>query len=456
MLRIQHTLLTVVLLAAAVAAPAAAQRPDPLGSLVAEARRSNLALQAERFAELKAAALVREARGAYLPSLDLESRYSHLDGVPNVGDLVNPAYAALNRITGTSQFPTNVDITLPQRQDSRLRLVQPLFNEQIRAGIAAAHGRYDAQRLVLAAAERQLAADVQLAYLQVATARRVTAIYEATLAVVQENERVAERLLSNGRATPDALYRARAERESVEQQLAEAREQLLAASRAFNHVLQRPLDQPVEEVPDSAFDAPLDLTADEAVAHALAGREELGQLDAGRRTADAGHRAATATYLPSVALAVDYGFQGTDIAFGPSNRYWTASVVVSWNLLNGGRDAARGAALSLESDRLRTQRHDVEQAITLEVRNAYDAAVTARDAIQTADARLEAARRGFELVRRRYEEGVASPIEFVDARTAFTSAELNRVLTAYRYAMKWVVLERVAALRDLTTSPSGA
>ncbi len=441
---------------AVITAPAKAQHPDPLARLVDEALRSNLGLEGERLAERRAAAEVREARGAYLPSLGLESRYSQLGDVTNFGDLLNPAYAALNQLTGTSRFPTNLDITLPLRHESRLRLVQPLFNEQIRAGIAVARGRYDGQRLQLAAAARQLAADVQIAYLQVATARRVESIYDATLSVVQENERVAERLVNAGRATPEALFRARAEGSDVEQQLAEARGQGLAAVRALNRVLRRDLDRPVEEIPDSALDLPLDITADAAVAHALATREELGQVDAGVRTAQAGHRAATATWLPTVALAADYGFQGQDLSFGSHNNFWLASVVVSWNLVNGGRDAARREALGYDVARARVQRRDLEQSIGLEVRNAYEAALIARTAIATADARLEAARRTFELVRRRYEEGVTSPIEFVDARTAFTNAELNRVLTAYRYTIRWVVLERLAALRDLTALTEGA
>lgn len=58
---------------------------DPLGPLVAEALRNNLGLEAERLAERRAAAEVREARGLFLPSLGLESRYSRLDGVPNIG-----------------------------------------------------------------------------------------------------------------------------------------------------------------------------------------------------------------------------------------------------------------------------------------------------------------------------------------------------------------------------------
>jgi len=427
----------------------AAQRPDPLGQLVAEALRTNLGLEGERLAERRVAAEVREARGLFFPSLGLQSRYSRLGGVPNIGDLINPAYATLNQLTGTNRFPTNINFTLPQRHESRLELVQPLFNGGILANYAVSRARAAGQRMQLAAAARQLAADVQVAYLQEASARRAVEIYEATLVLVQENERVAERLLGAGSATPEAVYRARSERADVEQQLAEARERQLAASRALNRIVRRPLDALVDVVPDSVFDhLPLDITVDSAVARALAAREELRQVEASVDAAQAAGRAATAAFLPSVSVALDYGFQGPDVAFRSSNDFWLASVVVSWNLFNGGRDAARRSEAGYEADRARTQRQDLADRIALQVRTAHEAAAVARSAITTADARLDAARRTFELVRRRYEEGVASPIEFVDARTVYTSAQLNRVLTAYRYAIRWVELERAAALRE--------
>jgi len=414
----------------------AAQRPDPLGQLVAEALRTNLGLEGERLAERRVAAEVREARGLFFPSLGLQSRYSRLGGVPNIGDLINPAYATLNQLTGTNRFPTNINFTLPQRHESRLELVQPIFNAGILANYSVARARAAGQGMQLAAAARQLVADVQVAYLQEASA--------------QENERVAERLLGVGSATPEAVYRARAERADVEQQLAEARERLLAAARALNRIVRRPLDAPVEVVPDSVFDRlPLDITADSAVARALVAREELRQAEAGVHAAEGAGRAATAAFLPSVSVALDYGFQGPDLAFRGSNDFWLASVVVSWNLFNGGRDAARRSVAGYEADRARTQRQDLADRIALQVRTAYEAATVARSAISTADARLEASRRTFDLVRRRYEEGVASPIEFVDARTAYTSAQLNRVLTEYRYAIRWVELERAAALREI-------
>ncbi len=449
MLRVRR-ILTITLALLAVTAPAGtAQQPDPLGGLVTAAVRANLGLAAERVAERRAAADVRDARGLFFPSLGLASRYSRLEGVPNIGDFVNPAYAALNGLLGQNRFPTNLDITLPQRHDSHLELRQPLFNAGIMANYAAARSRYDGQRFALRAAARRLAAGVQTAYVTAASARRAVEIYAASLELVQRNERVAERLLAAGRATPEAVFRARADRSEIEQRLAEARQRHTAAARVVNQILRRPLDAPMDSIPDSTLVLPLAIDADSAVAHALGNREELQQVDAGIRTGEAGVQAATAAFLPSISLGVDYGFQGRDVSFRTGQDYWVASLVVSWNLFDGGRDAARRAAAGLEVERAQTLRTDLEERIALEVRNAYDAAVVAHDAIATADDRLEAARRTFDLVRRRYEEGVASPIELVDARTALTAAELNRAVTVYGYVLHYVDLERAAALRNL-------
>jgi outer membrane protein TolC len=445
----------VALVAASVtAAPLTAQTPrgpaDPLAAVVAEALENNLGLAQEDLSVERAEAGVREARGRFLPALTLDSRYSEQTGTLNLGDFVNPAYAALNQVTGTNRFPTDLDITLPLAHESRVRLVQPLFDASIYAGHALARHTRDGQRLARGAAARRLAAEAQSAFLEVGAARSARRTLEATLALVTESERVAQRLVDAGNATPDQVLRARADLSDVQQRLDEARQTEDAAARALNRILRRSLDAPVDELPDSLLRFEIALSQEQAVASALARREELSQTDAGVRAADAGVRLASASFLPNVALAFDYGFQGPDLSFSRDDDYAVASIVLSWNLFNGGRDQARRSAARADAERLRLRRAELEDLVRLDVRQTYDAAVVARDAIATADARLAAARRSFELVRRRYEEGLASQVEFLDARTAYTSAELNRVATAYRYAIRYVDLERAAALRDLT------
>jgi len=59
---------------------------------------------------------------------------------------------------------------------------------------------------------------------------------------------------------------------------------------------------------------------------------------------------------------------------------------------------------------------------------------------------MESARRSFELVSRRYTEGMASQVEYLDARNNYTAAGINEILTTYDFMLKYVQLERVAAL----------
>jgi outer membrane protein TolC len=438
------------LLALLATLPAAAPAQEsPLDALVREGIRNNLGLRQERLEDARSEAAVRQARGLYLPAVSLDARYSRTSGVLDIGDLVNPAYAALNQLTRSDAFPTDVDARLPLAQETKLRLTQPLFQPAVRENHRLARSLRGLQGAELAAATRQLAADVQAAYLGHAGAVRVVETYRATLPLLDENLRVNERLVANGRATSEGVYRARAERSETLQQLAEAERQRDAAARGLNFLLGRPLDAPVDVLPDSTLDAAADVPLDEALRSALGAREELAQADFGIRAAESQGRLARATYLPGVSLAVDYGVQGQRYRFGADDDFAVASLVLQWSVFNGGQDAARGQAARLDTERARTRRAELERAVEMQVKQAWEAVASARTARAAADDRLAAARRTFELVSRRWEEGIAPHIEFVDARTAYTAARLNAVLTLYDHALRRVELERAAALRRL-------
>ena len=435
--------------AASLVAAGTARAQDPLGGYVREGLRANLGLAQQRLEAGRAEAAVRQARGMYLPSVTVDSRYSQTAGGMNIGDLVNPAYAALNQLLQTNQFPTNVDARLPYAQETRVRVTQPVFQPAVRENHRIQRSLRDAARQGTQASARQLAADVQTAYLNYARAERVVELYRNTLPLLAENLRVSESLLRNGRATSEVVYRARAEQKETEQRLAEAEQLRDAARRYFNFLLDRADDTAVELVADSLLAFPLAVTVDEALARARVGREELAQAGHAIQAAEAQRGLARAAYLPGVSLALDYGFQGDRYQFDANHDFAVASLVFSWNVFNGGQDAARRQIATLATQQARTGRTEAERRIEMQVRQAYQAAVVARGAIETADARLAAARRTFELVTRRWQEGIAPQIELVDARTAFTNAQLNRILTGYEYAERYVELERAAALREL-------
>jgi outer membrane protein TolC len=434
-------------LAPQAAAPTAA---DLLDALVREALTRNLAL-ARRDAETRqATSAVRQARGVLLPTLGLDARYSEFSGVVNIGDFINPAYAALNQLLGQNAFPTDVAATLPFRQDTRLKAIQLLYSpaaiEQWRLA-RTLQGVSQAQR---DQAARDLAADVQLAWLGLAGAARVVDVYDAALALAEEHVRVAERLTAADQGTVDAVYRARADRDEVLQQRDDAGRQRDAARRTLNLLLDRDVDEPVPLADDSTLVRPLPTSRDALLAAAPARREEIRQASLGVDAAHRQQQLAGASFLPTLALAGEWGIQGDRYRFDGSGNVALASLVLQWNLFNGGQDDARREQATLERRKADLRLRESERFVARHVADAWDAAQVAARALNTAASRVEAARRAFTLTARRYEEGLAPYVEYVAARTTLTQAELNAVLARYGYAARRVELERAAALRTLT------
>lgn len=433
--------------------PSASAAPAILDSIARLAVTRNLAVRRARAREAEAEAAVRQARGLFLPTLGVDARYSSLSGAVNIGDFINPAHAALNQLIGSNAFPTDLDVTLPFKQETKLRSTLPLFNGALFANRDAARALRSLRGAERTVAIRRLDAEARIGWLTWASAARAVEIWDSALELLDENTRVAQRLVDAGTATPDAVLRARAAQADARQNRADAVRVREAARGALNLLLDEPADAPLPLLPDESLPGAPSVTLADALAASEA-REERSLVAAAIRGADAQGRAASSAFLPAVAVALDYGIQGNEYRFGRDNDATTASIVLQWNLFNGGQDAARreGAAAARRSAEL--QRAEVDRQIALDVRTAWDAVQVARESLVAADARLAAAQSAFTLVDRRYREGVASHLEWSDARTQLTAAQLNQSLTRYTLAARGFDLERAAALRMLPSPDS--
>jgi outer membrane protein len=315
----------IAVLLASLALPAMAQeRPVQvvIDDYVAQALRSNLALQGATISVEQARATLDQARARYLPELSLSARYTENQGgrdiVFPVGSLLNPVYSTLNDMLvaqgGQARFGALEDQTFPllrpHEQDTHLSVRQPLFAPAIRAGVRAQEavlGATEQQRLGVA---RQLKRDVTVAYLNWLQATSAVDIVASTRTLLEENLRINRSLFDNGRVTEDQPLRAQAELSDIEQQGQQARDAQAQARSYVNFLLNRPLDAAVEPgvVPTAS---PATTPSLEALrAQAAAQRPELGQLDRSLDAAREQVKVARAEALPSLALGVDAGIQG--------------------------------------------------------------------------------------------------------------------------------------------------
>ena len=128
-------------------------------------------------------------------------------------------------------------------------------------------------------------------------------------------------------------------------------------------------------------------------------------------------------------------------------NFATVSLLLNWTLFDGGTRRAEVREARIAEQQARTRREEVAQQIQLEVQQALDQLYTSEASLRTAEARAEAARAAFRIAGRKRDEGVISQVEFLDARTSLTAAELN--LNSVRFEL----LARQAELDYATGVP---
>jgi outer membrane protein TolC len=391
-------------------------------ALVAEALDSNLGLAASEASVEQKQAVLDAVRAEFLPQLDLQLRYTRADG---------------GRTIEVPALGLNFKFLREREQDSIVRLTQPLYDARLGAERRGAEHAYDAARFGLDAYRAALARDVRQAYYRWLAAREAIGVLEATATLARENERVNDSLHRNGKVTRDLLLRAEAERLQVEQQLVRARATESLARRYLNLLCNAPLEREPEAAAATDADLPQLAAAMPArdgarlEGRALDTRAELRQLDAGLAAAGESERAARAAFKPQLALAVDAGTQGPDWDYQEQDRYVIASLIVRFNLWNGGGDRAAIRGAHARSTELEANRRLAEQQIRIEVLEALTDLEVAEASLATASRRAEAAAAAYAIVARKRDLGQVPPAEYLDAQRALTEARLNGNVTRY-------------------------
>lgn len=432
---------------------------------------SSLTLENQRLQAEQSEMALRTAQARLRPEVSINSRYTVNSGgreitVP-IDELLNPAYQTLNQLLVSmgqpARFsmltPTGLPLLRTREQDTHLSLRQPLYAPGLLEGIEASRAGAEAAQLGSVAALRAHRRDITRAYLLTQKARAAARIVSGSVDILQENLRINESLYANGKVTHDAVLRARAELLSATQQRIEADQGRDQAQRALNQLLNRPLESPVEDADpgdDATLLALLTSEIDSAtvvVERARRARPELQQMQRATESAQAQLRAAQSRRGPTLALGIDTGVQGETFGTGPRYNYLSGSLLLEWTVFDGGARSASIASARLAARQTDNLRQLMEQKIEMEAHTALDAALTARELLAAASARAAAADAAFRIASRKRDEGAATQIEFLDARNALTSAELNLAWT------RLDLIERRAELQFATgsgTDPLGA
>jgi outer membrane protein TolC len=428
---------------------------------VREGLKSNLALRAQSLEVERAAAALDAARARYFPEAAFAARYTRAEGGRTIelplGDALNPAYQTLNDLLVQQgqqpQFPVVQNETIrflrEREQDTRITLRMPLIAPAIPAAVRAQRELLGASEFSRQALARRLKRDITVGYLDWLSATRTQGIVDASVALLNENLRVNDSLNRNGKITQDQVLRARAELLAVTQQSREARNGAAQARSYLNFLLNRPLDEPLENAQIGAGVVATSRALSELRQAALDNRPELAQLRHLSEASRAQTRAAKAERLPTLSFGADGGIQGEEYQFGRGSNYATVSLLLNWTFFDGGARRAAVRQANAAARRTATQLDELSQQVQLEVQQSLDRLETSVDSLATAEARAEAARAAFRIASRKRDEGVISQVEFIDARSSLTGAELNLNVTRFDVLARQAELDYATAAGTL-------
>jgi outer membrane protein TolC len=150
--------------------------------------------------------------------------------------------------------------------------------------------------------------------------------------------------------------------------------------------------------------------------------------------------AAAAGTRPTIAIAGGYDYARPNPRIFPrADRWddsWDAGVNVAWSLWDGGRTRAEAAQASNLVTAARERLQEFDSLVTLEVRQRQLEIASGRAAIAAAGDAVRAAAEARRVVGERYQVGVATQTDVLDADVTLLQAELDRTraLSGVRFA----------------------
>src|SRR5690606_33415250 len=180
-------------------------------------------------------------------------------------------------------------------------------------------------------------------------------------------------------------------------------------------------------------------------------RPERQALDARVLSAEAAAEAAAALTRPQISALAAIEPSRPNPRFVPRvddwNTSWDLGLTVRWPIFDGGQARAQRAAALAGAEAARARVSDFEARVAVDVRQRHLDVESARAGLEAAGEAVDAAREARRVVGERFEVGVATTSDVLDADVALLEAELEETRLAIALHVSRARLMRSAGVR---------
>ena len=424
-----------------------AQAQQVLDTYIKEGLANNLVLQDKNASLEQSLLALKDAKSFFIPSVDFGASYTLAEGGRTiafpVGDLLNPVYSTLNKLTASNKFPQIENVSeqlLPDNfYDTRFRTTLPLLNTDLIYQQQIRKEQVNWTNYQVEIYRATLIQDIRVAYFNFCAAHSSIAILKNTLLLVDQNLKDTRSLVENGKRLPAAVLRAESELEQVKSLVTEAELKTNNASQYLNFLVNRPLDQAV-----SFEDIPLDFSRlDQLLLEDLHPQNpELRAMQSMETIQETVLKSGKNYWVPKLSTYADLGSQGFDWNFNSQSKYLMWGLNFSVPVFQGGRNQNQIQRNVLGLQAVQRQKELVNQKLNLGLQTQRNEVKTLLAALQSSEKKLVSASAYLKLVDRGFKDGSQSLLEFIDARNQYTQAALQKNISAYKLQMALAQLER--------------
>ena len=422
--------------------PGLAQNDNYLRNYISAGLKNNLALQSSRENLKTYDARLGQALSMFMPRLDASTRYTRAGGgrsfVFPLGSMMNPLYELAGLPTRFKD--EEVPFLRTEEHDTKLEVIQPVFNLAIWNNYAMQNKRSDFGRFEYKTSELGTIYSVKDAYYNYAKCAQLVNIRTYALVLAMGALQTSKSLYQAEKSPKTDVLRAEVTASQMKQELLNSRNMLKLAANAFNNLInQEPSSHiqydtlSMEDLlhPDLIKSFKPAMTQEEALNMGLNSRPELKQLEYGIESISSARSAITADYYPNLSLVFDYGWQGEKYDINTKNDYWQLHTMIKWNLFAGFETNLKSQELEAQMSSMNLARESAKQLIKMDVSNNYLSLISALEQFETAKIAYQSANENFNLNSLKYNEGMNNFITLLDAETALNLSREQLAISYY-------------------------
>jgi outer membrane protein len=297
--------------------------------------------------------------------------------------------------------------------------------------------------------KQDLVLQVKDAYFNILKAEKIRQVAVQAVEQLESQLKVSRAFYDVGVIPKNDLLQTQVRMAQARQDLTSAEVQLSVTKASFNTLLRRDVRMEVR-VEDILGYRPMEIPFEECLGEARKNRPELMEAELNVKKAEKEVWLARSEYFPTIGLSGNYERVGDDPSVSGSNfedkDSWNIAAYARWTFWQWGKKRH----LVREKETRLVQAKDavvqVEDGISLEVKDAYLRLTEARDKIDVAKLAIEQAEENFRINQERFKEQVATATDVLDAQTLLTEAKSNYFNALSDYNIARARLDRAMGL----------